>query len=78
MIRRMSKALAVVALLAATGQQALGCQVCYGAADAPIIDGMNMSIVFMLGTVYLTICGMVATFLIARRRGNGSAEGERV
>ncbi|HSR49852.1 MAG TPA: hypothetical protein VLV83_03430 [Acidobacteriota bacterium] len=64
-LMRTGLALAVAALSATP---AWACEVCYGAADAPIIDGMNMSILFMLATTYVLIVGMAGGFFFLRRK----------
>ena len=48
--------------------QAWACEVCYGAADSPMLDGMGASILFLLATTYFVIAAMGLTFFISRRR----------
>ncbi len=61
---------AVLVLIAAhlTSPMLQACEVCYGAADSPIIDGMNMSIIFMLVLTYILIIGIAVCFFMMRRR----------
>ena len=72
---RMRRTLATTAILLAGTDSALACAVCYGAADAPILAGMNMSILFMLGLTYL-ILGAFASFFIYLRRRERMFRGE--
>jgi heme/copper-type cytochrome/quinol oxidase subunit 2 len=46
----------------------LACPSCYGAADSPMIDGMNTAIMSMVGIVAFVLCGFVAFFLFMRSR----------
>lgn len=55
-------ALALVPALAAA------CPSCYGAADSPMIDGMNTAILAMVGIIAFVLAGVVAFFLMMRRR----------
>ena len=62
-------ALATVALLALLATSAVhACPVCFGDSDAPIIKGLEYSIIFMVGLTYFLLFGGVATFLALRRR----------
>ena len=47
---------------------AWACEVCYGAADSPMLEGMSVSVLFMLATTYFVIAAMGLTFFISRRR----------
>ena len=78
-ISKFGPALALAAALSAA--DAWACEVCYGAADAPIIEGMNMSIIFLLATTYFVLISLGLTFFVARRRSQrlqpaGAAKGE--
>lgn len=44
------------------------CSVCYGAAESPILDGMNFSILFMLVLTYAVAGGFAVFFLYLRKR----------
>ena len=73
--------LALALLAALSTANAWACEVCYGAADAPVIDGMNMSVIFLLATTYFVLISMGLTFVVARRRAlrlqpAGAADGE--
>lgn len=48
---------------------AAACSVCYsGDADAPIVRGLEYSILFMIGLTYFLIFAGVAFFFVVRRR----------
>ena len=66
-ILRKTSALVVVLFTASSGD-VWACEVCYGAAESPIIDGMNMSVLFMLGMTYSLIVGAGLSFFLIRRR----------
>lgn len=55
------------------------CKVCYGAAESPIIEGMNLSIIFLLATTYFVLIGMTLTFFLRRRKAlqTMAVEGEK-
>jgi hypothetical protein len=46
----------------------LACSVCWGAAQDPVVHGTKLSIVFLLGLIYLLLGGGVGMMLMARRR----------
>jgi heme/copper-type cytochrome/quinol oxidase subunit 2 len=65
------KHLTVLAALTAiliSQETALACSVCYGAAESPILDGMNWSILFMLVLTYLLLGSFAAFFIYLKRR----------
>ena len=66
--------LAVVVALLALAAESLGCPVCFGESDDPIIKGLESSILFMVGITYTLILGGVATFIFLRRRARRMAE----
>lgn len=49
-------------------EQVLACSVCYGAASSSVIDGMNLSILFMLVLTYSILTGFLLFFLYLRKR----------
>lgn len=51
------------------------CAVCYGAADDPVLDAVNLSVIFMLGLVYLVLGGGVTMALLHRRHRSRLAGG---
>ena len=47
---------------------AQACAVCYGAADDPMVKGMNSAIFFLLGTIGSILLGVISlTIYFARR-----------
>ncbi len=46
----------------------LACPVCYGAADSPMLDGMNAAIVVLLGITGTVLAGIGSFFIMMRRR----------
>lgn len=65
--------LLIVGLLAVAAESS-ACPVCFGESDAPIIKGLEASILFMLGVTYSLIFGGVATFILLRRRARRQLE----
>jgi Flp pilus assembly protein protease CpaA len=60
------KCAVLVALAALLTEGAWACPVCFGAADAKILAGMNLSIVFMLILTYTVVGGFIGFFLFLR------------
>lgn len=52
----------------------LACAVCFGKSDSPIVQGVEVSVLFMVGLTYLLIIGGVVSFLLLRRRARRRAE----
>lgn len=68
---------ALVALvLLALAPAAAACPVCFGDTDAPIMRGVEASVLFMVGLTYFLILGGVVTFVLLRRRAR-RIEGEQ-
>ena len=67
---RLTKILLLVALGATLidPSYALACPSCYGAADSPMVDGMNMAILAMLGITGCVLAAISSFFIIMRRR----------
>ena len=65
MVTRAFRTLAVlsVALLVADNSAAWACAVCFGAADSPMTQGMNMAILLMLGILACVATGFVMFFI---------------
>ena len=66
-------ATAAVAMLACASN-ALGCTVCFGESDDPIVKGAEASVLFMVGVTYMLLGGGVASFFLLRRRAKRLAE----
>jgi hypothetical protein len=69
-------ALIGAALLVADGSAAWACPVCFGAADSPMTQGMNMAIALMLGILACVATGFVMFFvrLFKLSRANAGRE----
>lgn len=44
------------------------CAVCYGDSDSQMVQGLEASVLFMVGVTYFVILGGVACFVLLRRR----------
>lgn len=55
---------------------ALGCPVCYGAADSPMIDGMNAAILTLVGITGMVLAGISTFFLYLIKRIRAQRRGE--
>jgi heme/copper-type cytochrome/quinol oxidase subunit 2 len=65
----MSRMLVVLFATVLTGTtDAWACPSCYGAADGPMIDGMNMAILTMLGITGSVLGAITSFFVMMRRR----------
>ena len=51
------------------------CSVCFGATESDLKDGINYSILFMLGITYVTVGGFAGFFVYLRRRERLFTEG---
>ncbi len=49
-------------------QGLLACPVCYGAADSPMLDGMNVAIMVLLGITGTVLAGIGSFFIMMRKR----------
>lgn len=58
--------------------QSFGCPVCFGDSDAPIVKGVEMSVLFMVGITYSVILGGVAVFFLLRYRARQLRGPERI
>ncbi len=65
MLTRAWRTLAILgaALLVADGSAAWACPVCFGAADSPMTQGMNMAIALMLGILACVATGFAMFFV---------------
>lgn len=63
-MKRATKRLSLVALLAVAAQQsAFACATCYGASDSPLAQGMNWGILTLLVVVGSVLFGISAFFV---------------
>ena len=57
-----------VAFLVTLAAPAWGCPVCFGESDAPIVKGVEMSVLFLVIVTYgLLVSGVVLVVLLRRR-----------
>ena len=61
-----------VVLLASAGPS-FACTVCFGQADSPMVEGLQVSVLFMVGVTYFVILSGVATFFVVRMRARRAA-----
>lgn len=59
---------AAILLHLAVTASAGACPVCFGSAEAPILDGARWSVAFMGGLVYLLLGGVGTGFWLVRRK----------
>lgn len=67
-------ALAIAAAWLVLPASAAACATCYGAADAPMTQGMNNAILFLIGIVGLVYVGIGRVILDFRRRSRKLSE----
>lgn len=65
--------LASLAMLA-LASSAFGCTVCFGDSDAPIVKGLEASVLFLVAVTYTLLFGGVTTFILLRRRARRLGE----
>jgi hypothetical protein len=58
---------ATITLLLAP-RAALACPVCFGQSDSPLAKGVNMGVLFMLGTVVVVLVGFASFMIYLARR----------
>ncbi len=75
-VRNAVRAAATVALIAAP-RVALACPVCFGQSDSPLAKGVNMGVLFMLGTITAVLIGFASFMVYLARRAKIFAD-ERV
>ena len=67
-MRKFRTLLLIAVVTLAASEPTLACSVCYGAAEAPILAGMNLSIIFMLALTYVVLGGFATFFFYLRKR----------
>ncbi len=68
MKRRTTVLTVLVLAMALWASASQACPVCFGDVDDPVIDGLELSILFMLGVTYFVILSVIAAFILLRRR----------
>jgi hypothetical protein len=61
------RVLVTMAVLAAP-RAALACPVCFGQSDSPLARGVNMGVLFLLGTITAVLIGFAAFMIYLARR----------
>jgi hypothetical protein len=61
------RVLVTMALLAAP-RVVLACPVCFGQSDSPLAKGVNMGVLFMLGTITAVLIGFAGFMIYLARR----------
>ena len=54
------------------------CPSCYGAADAPMTEGMNMAILSLMGVTGSVLVAFVSFFVYLRKRARQLVDGSQV
>jgi hypothetical protein len=65
--RAVLRVVVTMALLAAP-RVVLACPVCFGQSDSPLAKGVNMGVLFMLGTITAVLIGFAAFMIYLARR----------
>ncbi len=68
----------IVALLSLIPEFLAACPSCYGAADAPMTEGMNMAILSLMGVTGGVLVGFVSFFVHLRKRTRQFVERSQV
>ena len=66
-VRNAVRAAATIALVAAP-RVALACPVCFGQSDSPLAKGVNMGVLFLLGTITAVLIGFASFMIYLARR----------
>ncbi len=56
------------AALVAVPRAALACPVCFGQSDSPLAKGVNMGVLFLLGTITVVLIGFASFMIYLARR----------
>jgi hypothetical protein len=68
------RVLATAFVILASGSELLACPMCFGAEEAPLIDGAKLGVLVMLGITIAVQGGFVGFFLYLRRRAKRHAD----
>ena len=61
------RTVATLALIAAP-RAALACPVCFGQSDSPLAKGVNVGVLFLLGTITAVLIGFASFMIYLARR----------
>lgn len=70
--------LAATAALVLTPRLALACPVCFGQSDSPLAQGVNMGVLFLLGTITAVLIGFASFMVYLARRAKVFAPGDNI
>jgi hypothetical protein len=62
------------AALVAVPRAALACPVCFGQSDSPLAKGVNMGVLFLLGTITAVLIGFASFMIYLARRAKMFAD----
>ena len=60
--------LALTGALVVAPRAALACPVCFGQSDSPLAKGVNMGVLFLLGTITAVLIGFASFMIYLARR----------
>jgi hypothetical protein len=66
-VRNVLRSIATTALVAVP-RAALACPVCFGQSDSPLAQGVNMGVLFLLGTITAVLIGFASFMIYLARR----------
>jgi hypothetical protein len=66
-VRNVLRSIATTALVAVP-RAALACPVCFGQSDSPLAKGVNMGVLFLLGTITAVLIGFASFMIYLARR----------
>jgi len=72
-LRAALRLLVTVALVLAP-RAALACPVCFGQSDSPLAKGVNMGVLFLLGTITAVLIGFASFMVYLARRAKVFAD----
>jgi len=72
-VQNVVRTAATLALIAAP-RAALACPVCFGQSDSPLAKGVNVGVLFLLGTVTAVLIGFASFMVYLARRAKVFAD----
>jgi hypothetical protein len=66
-VRNVLRSIATSAVVAVP-RAALACPVCFGQSDSPLAQGVNMGVLFLLGTITAVLIGFASFMIYLARR----------
>jgi integral membrane sensor domain MASE1 len=72
-LKHVLRLIATVALVAAP-RVALACPVCFGQSDSPLAKGVNMGVLFLLGTITAVLIAFASFMIYLARRAKVFAD----